>query len=67
MMVKSINPSNHGQYNKYKKKVWVRTEHSNDVEIEIEVYDIEIIDELFISYDKNGRIIINSVSSKRTF
>ena len=55
MMVKSINPSTHGQY---KKKVWVKTEESDEVEIQIEVYDIDMLDELFILYDKKGKLII---------
>ena len=65
MMVKSTNRSMHGQYNKYKKKVWVKVESSDDVEIQVEVYDPEIIDDLFVLYNKKGRLIIKEKKEKQ--
>ena len=65
MKVKSTNPSMHGQYNKYKKKIWVKVEDSNELEIEIEVYDTEIIDDLLVLYDKKGKLIIREKSRKQ--
>ena len=65
MMVKSINPSMHGQYNKYKKKVWIKSQESDDVEIEIEVYDIEILNDILVLYDKKGKIIIKDKQEKQ--
>ena len=62
MMVKSTNGSSRGQYEKYKKKVWIKSEASDDVEIEIEVYDINIVEEIFVSYDKKGKLIIKEIN-----
>jgi len=60
MMVKSISPSSHGQYNPKKKKVWIKNnedEDSSSVEIEVEVYDLSEYSIHF--YDKNGKIILH--------
>ena len=62
MKVKSINPSMHGQY---KKKVWVKIENANDVEIELEVYDVKILDDLFVLYDKKGKLVIKDKKQKQ--
>ena len=67
MMVKSINPSMRGRYNKYKKKVWIKTEYSDEIEIEVEVYDPEIIDDLLILYDKKGNLLIIEKNKKQLF
>ena len=65
MMVKSANPLMRGQYNKYKKKIWIKTEESNEVEIEVEVYDPEIIDDLLILYGQKGQLIIKEKKQKQ--
>ena len=65
MMVKSVNPSSHGQYKKYKKKVWIKNNEDDEVEIEIEVFDIEIINELLLLYDKKGNLIIKEKKEKQ--
>ena len=65
MMVKSTKRSSHGQYNKYKKRVWLKVENNtDDVEIEVEVFDLEILDCLYVTYDKNGKIIIKEAKKK---
>jgi len=64
MMVKSVNPSMHGQYNKYKKKIWIKTEESNEIEIEVEVYDPEIIDDLMVLYNQKGQLVIKEKKEK---
>ena len=58
MKVKSVNQSMRGQYKHYKKKVWVKVENTDDVEMELEVYDVEILNELLVLYDKKGNLII---------
>ena len=65
MMVKSTSPSMRGQYNKYKKKIWIKTEESSEVEIEVEVYDPEIIDDLLILYGQKGQLIIKEKKQKQ--
>ncbi len=64
MMVNSTSGSNRGQYKKYKKKVWIPTESSEEVEIEVEIYDIDIIEEIFVSYDSKGNLIIKETNKK---
>ena len=64
MMVKSVNPSMHGQYSKYKKKVWIKTKESNEIEIEVEVYDPEIIDDLLVLYNQKGQLVIKEKKEK---
>ena len=65
MKVKSVNPSSHGRYNKYKKKVWIKVDNTDDVEIELEVYDVEILDCLFVLYDKKGNIVIKEANTNQ--
>ena len=65
MMVKSINPSMHGQYKKYKKKVWVKLENSDGIEMQIEVYDPEIIDDLLVLYNEKGQLVIKEKKEKQ--
>ena len=65
MKVKSTNQSSHGQYKKYKKKIWVKINNSEDVEMELEVYDPDILDELLILYDKNANLIIREKKEKQ--
>ena len=65
MMVKSVNPSMRGQYNKYKKKIWIKTEESNEIEIEVEVYDPEIIDNLLVLYNQKGQLVIKEKKEKQ--
>ena len=61
MMVKSISPSSHGQYNPKKKKVWIKNnedeEDSISVEIEVEIYDLSDFSIHF--YDKTGKIVLH--------
>lgn len=60
MMVKSISPSSHGQYNPKKKKVWIKNndeEDSDSVEIEVELYDLT--DYAIYFYDSKGQLILN--------
>ena len=64
MMVKSVNPSMHGQYSKYKKKEWIKTKESNEIEIEVEVYDPEIIDDLLVLYNQKGQLVIKEKKEK---
>ena len=64
MMVKPVRQSHHGQSNLKKKKVWIKISEEEDVEFEVEVYDIELLDSELISYDKKGKIIINEKKEK---
>ena len=60
MTVKSISRSSHGRYNLKKKKVWIKcveNEHSDDVEIEVEVYDLS--DYSIHFYDNKGKIVLH--------
>ena len=65
MMVKSVNPSMHGQYSKYKKKVWIKTKESNEIEIEVEVYDPEIMSDLLVLYNRKGQLVIKEKKEKQ--
>ena len=64
MMVKSVNPSMHGQYNKHKKKIWIKTEESNEIEIEVEVYDPEIMTDLLVLYNRKAQLVIKEKKEK---
>ena len=65
MMVKSTSPSMRGQYKKYKKKVWVELENSDGIEMQIEVYDPEIIDDLMVLYNEKGQLVIKEKKEKQ--
>lgn len=65
MMVKSINPSSRGQYKKYKKKIWIKAEETEEVEIEVEVYNFDILDDLLVLYDNKGNLLIKEKKEKK--
>jgi hypothetical protein len=58
MMVKSISPSFRGQYNKRKKKVWIKLneDESDDIEYEAEIVDFFGLN--ILMYCKKGYLVL---------